>query len=250
MAGRAADTVGVVTASTSFAFVVPAHDEAATIEHCVRGLLDAGAATGRPFEVIVVDDGSSDGTGDLARAAGARVLRVEHRQIAATRNSGARAVASDCAAIVFVDADTFVDAVAARAALAAIDDGAVAGGALMRFDDAPWYGRALIWLVCRGLAAWRKCGGAFLFVRREAFDAVGGFDERLYVSEEIELAAKLRAHGPFVVLRDVEVVTSGRKMRDFSLAELMGQTWRLVRGGKRGLERREGLEMWYRRRAS
>jgi len=237
-------------AVSRFAFVVPAHDEAATIARVVRDLVAAGDATGRPFEVIVVDDASSDGTGDLARAAGARVLRVEHRQIAATRNSGARAVADDCDAIVFVDADTFVDADAVRGALAALEGGAVAGGAHMRFDDAPWYGRALIWAVCCGLALWKKCGGAFFFVRRADFDAVGGFDERLFVSEEIDLAAKLRTRGPFVVLRGVRVVTSGRKMRDFTLGELAGQTWRLVRGGKRGLERRDGLDVWYRRRAS
>lgn len=231
-----------------FSFVVPAHDEAAAIAGTVRALRELADVIDRPFEVLVVDDASSDGTGALAEGAGARVVRVDHRQIAATRNSGVRAAAPSSTAIVFVDADTRPGADVVRAALAALDAGAVGGGALMRFDAAPWYGHALIWCVCRGLALWNKCGGAFLYVRRDAFEEVGGFDEDLYVSEEIDLAAKLRRLGRFRVLRGAKVVTSGRKLHQFTFGELVGQLWRLVRGGPRSLKRREGLEMWYERR--
>lgn len=229
-------------------FVIPAHDESATIERAIACVRSAGEHTGRPFEIVVVDDSSSDGTGELAAAAGARVVRVEHRQIAATRNSGARAVSEVCETIVFVDADTFVDGPLVAAALERLARGAVAGGALMRFDDAPWYGHLVMWLVSRGLRQLRMCGGCFLFVSRDAFEAVGGFDEDRYVSEELVLARKLKRIGRFDVMARPRVLTSGRKLRDMTPGQLGAQLWRIVRGGRRALESREGLEVWYGKR--
>ena len=76
----------------------------------------------------------------------------------------------------------------------------------------------MVWLwnaVSRGR---RLAAGSFVFVLREAFDAVGGFSERVYASEEIWLSRAVRRWGrerglPFVILRDHPVLTSGRKAR-------------------------------------
>ena len=54
--------------------VVPAHDEAPRVAAVVRGLIEQG------LPVLAVDDGSTDGTGEVAREAGARVLRLEPNQ--------------------------------------------------------------------------------------------------------------------------------------------------------------------------
>jgi cellulose synthase/poly-beta-1,6-N-acetylglucosamine synthase-like glycosyltransferase len=76
--------------------VIPAHDAEATIGRAVAAL--AG------HDVVVVDDGSRDGTGDKARAAGARVVRLETKGgPARARNAGVRAAESDV--VVFTDAD-------------------------------------------------------------------------------------------------------------------------------------------------
>lgn len=85
--------------------VIPARDEAPTVADVVAAA--AGCAFVR--QVIVVDDGSSDGTGDLAAAAGAKVLRLPGR-VPGGSGSKARAmeagvVASDADAVLFVDAD-------------------------------------------------------------------------------------------------------------------------------------------------
>jgi len=76
-------------------FVIPTRNEAANIDDCVRGLASAG-------EVIVVDNASTDGTAELARQAGARVL--DHAGPGtAQRNSGIAAAAHEW--IFTLDAD-------------------------------------------------------------------------------------------------------------------------------------------------
>ena len=82
--------------------IVPAHDSAAHIGEALDSIL---AQTHAPHEVIVVDDGSSDGTGALAVARGApvRVVRLEDEGPAAARNRGLREAGGDLVA--FLDAD-------------------------------------------------------------------------------------------------------------------------------------------------
>lgn len=85
-------------------FVIPAHNEAAWIVRTFGAIRSAVESVEEPYEMIVVDDASTDETARLARDAGASVVQVSHRQIAATRNSGARMAQGDV--LFFVDADT------------------------------------------------------------------------------------------------------------------------------------------------
>jgi uncharacterized membrane protein YbhN (UPF0104 family) len=85
--------------------VLPAHDEEATVADVVSRAPDAVA--GRPVRVIVVDDGSSDGTAAAAVAAGAEVVRAGANLGlgAAVRRGLAEAVARGASAVAFCDAD-------------------------------------------------------------------------------------------------------------------------------------------------
>src|SRR5688572_12270006 len=94
-------------------FVIPAHNEERHIRAAVASVFAAARAVGEPFEVIVVNDASTDRTAAIASQAGARVVRVENRQISATRNAGARTARGDV--LFFVDADTLANAEAVRA---------------------------------------------------------------------------------------------------------------------------------------
>jgi glycosyltransferase involved in cell wall biosynthesis len=224
-------------------FVVPAHDEEGAIAATVRSIGDAARSAQAAFEIIVVDDASSDRTAELAAAEGAQVLRIERRQIAAARNAGARAARGET--FVFVDADTLIGADVVTGLERAIDAGAVGGGAAIRFD-APtprWLDVVLpasIWLARR----LRITGGCFLFCRRDAFEAVGGFDETLFAAEEIRLCRALRARGEFVILREA-VLTSGRKLRTYSAFELLGAALRIGLAGTAGVRDRSRLGIWY-----
>jgi len=227
--------------------VIPAWNEERLLAGTLRAADAAARATGLPYRIVVADDASTDDTAGVARAHGAEVVACDNRQIAATRNAGARATDADL--LVFVDADTEVTPQALCAAVAGIEAGATYGGADLTWDgEIPLWTRALL----RG-SLWlyriaRLSSGAFLFCTREAFERSGGFDESLYAAEEYYLSRELRRTGRFVWVKH-RVVTSGRKLRAFSVRELLGELWRLTLAGKRGLADRDRLDLWYGPRA-
>ena len=71
-------------------FIVPAYNEERLLGAALDALHAAARAAGEPYELIVVDDASTDRTATIAADHGAALVSVAHRQIAATRNSGAR----------------------------------------------------------------------------------------------------------------------------------------------------------------
>src|ERR1700691_3263574 len=102
-------------------FVIPAYNEELLLGQTLRAITDAAGAMGEPFEVIVADDASTDRTAAIAQEHAARVVSCGHRQIAATRNAGARAASGEM--LLFVDADTTVTQAVIRAAIAAMRKG-------------------------------------------------------------------------------------------------------------------------------
>src|SRR5688572_25807884 len=100
-------------------FIVPAHNEQPGLGRTLQAIHDSARAVGQPYEVIVVDDASTDATAEVAGQHNAIVVPVNHRQIAATRNSGGRAARGD--RLFFVDADTTINTRAVAAALRYMD---------------------------------------------------------------------------------------------------------------------------------
>jgi len=224
-------------------FIVPAYNEQALIGRTLEALNHAAEQTSEPYEVVVADDASSDRTAEIAQNSGAHVVRVNLRQIAATRNAGAREAIGD--KLIFVDADTLVTMEVVRAAIEAMNQGAAGGGCAVNFDgQLPRYARLAFPVMVRLFRATGFACGCFLFCTRRAFDAVGGFDETLFASEEITMSRALKRQGPFVVLRE-SVMSSGRKMRMYSGREVLGLFGGILLGGPKSLKKRDGLEVWY-----
>jgi len=224
-------------------FIVPAYNEERLLGVTLDALHTAARSVGELYELIVVDDASTDQTALVAQRHGARLVSVAHRQIAATRNSGAREATGDL--FIFVDAGTIVNEAVVRSAVQAVRDGAVGGGAAVQFDGVvPLYARLLMPVLVRLFRAARLAAGCFLFCTRSTFAAVGGFDEAFYGAEELVMSRALKRYGKFVVLRHA-VTTSGRKLRTHSAREVFMVMIRLALRGPKAVKQRQGMELWY-----
>ena len=129
-------------------------------------------------------------------------------------------------------------------AMRCMDRGAVGGGAPARFDSpAPLYAQFLLlwfgwWMRLAGIA-----GGAFQFCTRDAFHAVGGFDERLCGGEDAMMSWVLKREGRFVVFWPT-VVTSGRRMQGVRGLQMIGTlVWAAF--FPKTLKQRSSLKIWY-----
>lgn len=225
-------------------FIIPAHNEEAWVGRCLSAIRSAMEAVAEAYEVIVVDDGSTDATFSIARQHGARVLRVEHRHIAAARNAGAREARGDV--FFFVDADTLVSASVIQSALRNIREGAAGGGCVPRFEGwlPLWWRMAYPFFVI-GVRWLRQPGGSCLFSTHSAFEATGGFSEVHFAAEDAVFVSALKRHGRFVVLAE-PVVTSGRNLRAHSFWSIARLLLRLALRGPNGFRDRRGLDWWYR----
>jgi glycosyltransferase involved in cell wall biosynthesis len=191
-------------------FIIPAHNEERWIGTCVGCIRGAMMRIGEPYEVIVVNDASTDATPWIASESGARVVNVELRKISAVRNAGAREATGDI--FFFVDADTLVNEPAIRAGLAALRAGAAGGGCVFEFDGCiPLWSRGVHRFATIVARIVRWVGGCFIFCTREAYTATGGFSEQLYAGEDIAFVQALKKVGRFVIPKPT-VITSGRKI--------------------------------------
>ena len=113
---------GSSTPPVSVSVVIPCLDEAETIEQCVRSASRVLLESGIDGEVIVVDNGSSDGSADLARAAGAVVVEERRRGYGSAYLAGFARASGNY--LVMIDADLTYDFAEIPRFVAALDAGA------------------------------------------------------------------------------------------------------------------------------
>jgi glycosyltransferase involved in cell wall biosynthesis len=213
-----------------FSFVLPAYNEADHLAVTVGSIRKSTFPEDR-YEVVLVDNGSTDGTVALARELGVRVLENHEgrrRHIATLRNLGAAATTGKI--IVFLDADMEVPEGMLEALQKHYDDGF--RGALGFVEkvpgDAPLLSR--VWGEITAVKRDRLMDVDFLAGRnitvpRETFDAAGGFDEQMETGEDKDFCRRvLRTGGRVISSPELRVVHHGY---DRSLGEfLRKEYWR------------------------
>lgn len=192
--------------------IVPAYNAAATIGEQLDAL--ARQADAPAFEVLVCDNGSSDATGVIAQDRASAVPRLtvvdasRVRGPAAARNLGARASAGDL--LLFCDADDVVDERWVAELCAALGEAALAGGGFEHelLNAAPG---SVTWDVNDRIRMpfWPEFTAtptSNLGVRREVFEAIGGFDEALTIGEDVDFCWRAQLAGHSLVHRPTAVV--------------------------------------------
>ena len=224
-------------------FIIPAYNEEFELPATIEAIRMAATNADQQYEIIVVDDASTDATAEVARTAGAQVVSSNRRQIAAARNAGAHAARGDI--LLFVDADTRINPRHIVDAIAALAAGYSGGSARVAVGGAiPLWARIFVRVFCTIYFALNLGAGAFLFTTRQNFDAIGRFSEELFVGEEVFFSLALRKIGRFKVLRE-PIVTSGRKLRMYSGREILGNSLTVIFGGMRAARSRDKLDLWY-----
>lgn len=195
--------------------VIPALNEELLLGHCLESLVAQECAFS--YEVIVVDNGSSDHTAEVAHRYGARVIYEERRGIGWARASGFTHARG--AIIVSTDADTIVPRNwLARFAQVFQERPEVVGvGGRFVYVDGPLGVRLLgrianyvTPVVARVAPRLWSFSGFNFAVRREAYLASGGFRTDLKYGEDWDLGKRLRQLGCVVVDHGSWVKTSGR----------------------------------------
>src|SRR5262249_24600873 len=146
-------------------FSVPAYNEELELSSTLASIRAASSGVSQAFEIIVVDDASTDATPEIAEQAGAGVVSINRRQIAAARNAGARAARGEY--VFFLDGGTPINRTPVSEAIAALESGYGGGSAGVALDGIiPAWGRVLLHLFCPLYFGLNFGGGAFLFTTR------------------------------------------------------------------------------------
>lgn len=181
--------------------VVPCKNEIDTIELCLKAVRAQEPA---PAFVLVVDNGSTDGSLDVARQFADEVVVLPQASIAGLRNAGARAVARalpDVEVVGFVDADCEVGPGWAAAAIEALGEGADLVGCRTRAADGDtWVARRWAAIEAHQAHGASHVWSQHLAIGRATFERLAGFDERLDTGEDADLSARVRQGGGVVAL--------------------------------------------------
>lgn len=169
--------------------IIPAFNEERLITQCLKSVSESLRANQRPdftHEIIVVDNNSTDKTNELAQVSGAQVVFEPINQISRARNAGSAVAKGNW--FLFVDADSLLSPEMIADILALIDSEQYVGcGSLMHMPNSTWWGTLILktWSVISMTFNWAS--GALVVCRADAFREVGGFSQKLYAADEIDL---------------------------------------------------------------
>ena len=182
-------------ASMNLSVIIPAFDEAdylpSTLDSIQRASEHLLSRADVDVEVIVVDNNSTDDTAAIAEAMGTTVVGEPVQGIGRARNRGASVAEGDV--LVFVDADVTVPVTLLEVVHEAMSDPDCIGGGV----DVEYRPRRLV--IRLYLRCWRQLArltgmvqGATQFCRRSTFEAVGGYDESVWIGEDVDFLWSLK----------------------------------------------------------
>jgi len=206
-------------AAATVAVIVPVFNEERVLPSLIEQLRRLNAD-----EIVIVDGGSSDGSRDLLQQSGLRWITSEPGR-ALQMNAGARITPSEI--LLFIHADTVISSSQISKLREAMSDVAVAGGRFdVRMSGNRFSFQVIAWFInMRSRLSYINSGDQCQFVRRSAFDRLGGFPDQPLM-EDIEFSKRLKRVGRVICLRD-RVATSSRRWENNGIIRTVWLMWKL-----------------------
>jgi len=199
------------------------------------------------YEVIVVDNRSTDQTPDIARREGCIVVPCDAKNLSVTRNRGVRATSGEI--IMTIDADSEFKTGTIYDIITAMSTGKTIGGGCLIYPERLSAGIIITFLLVYAVIWFYRINVGCFFFRRTAFEEIGGFNEQLVSAEDIDFGRRLRRYGirsslSYAHLWKNGITTSCRKFDRF------GDWYFLLRPGLvikllRGTSQTKANQVWY-----
>lgn len=205
-----------------FSVIIPAFNEEKYLSATLEAINDALADFKHPSEIIVVDNESTDKTKQIAESYGSRVVSENQHNIGKVRNTGARSATGDI--LIFVDADTHVPEKLFQEIVDALQNERCLGGAVAVAYEK--FQRKWMKYYLLGWKFWEKLlntkQGATQFCRKTVFEEIGGYDEKIFMGEDVEFYWRLtkfaRKNDGFLhFIENPKVTTSARRFDKMSV---------------------------------
>lgn len=201
--------------------IIPTYNEAKGIANTITELKNRQSQTSFVHEIIVVDGQSKDDTQDIVSKFDDFTCLVSEKSRPIQMNTGAQNASGDI--LYFLHADCLPPKNFDLLINHTISENYQAGCFRMKFDDQhPWI-RFISWLTkfkyraCRG-------GDQSLFVSKNLFEDIGGFDERYLIFEDHEILGKLYHKTNFSVIQK-PIISSARRFREKGILKLQLLFW-------------------------
>ena len=216
--------------------VVAAYNAASTLGECLSSLRDLNYPD---YETIVVDDGSTDSTSEIANQLNVRAIRVEHNGLAAARNTGVEAASNESEIVAFIDADARADRDWLYHLIETIKRRDAAAAAGPNFAPDPQSARVAAMAAAPGLPREVRAGddrlaqlcGCNMAITKAALQKLGGFDpmftsagDDVDFSWRLTAAAETLAYAPGAVVIHDRRATLGaylKQQRGYGIGEAL-----------------------------
>jgi len=205
-----------------FSIIIPAYNEEKYLAATLEKIYQALNSIQNQFEVIVVNNASKDKTVEIAESFGTQVVDETIHNIARVRNTGAKSATGDV--LIFIDADTLVSVEVFQRIIEIMHNEKCFGGAVA--VDYGEFQRKWMKLYSLGWKLWGNVfnmrGGAAQFCRKRIFHEIGGYDESIYLGEDVEFYWRVsrfakRMLGFLQFIEDLAVTTSTRRFDEMGL---------------------------------
>jgi hypothetical protein len=221
--------------------IIPTYNESENIGKLLQ-YLQKQCADKDNIEMIVSDGVSEDNTLEIAANEGARTITHQHASRAQQMNAGAQIAKGDI--FYFLHADSYPPIYYDRLIQDHVIKGHPAGSFRMKWDMNHFLLNIFAWFT-RFSHTWCRGGDQSVYITRELFEKIGGYNEEYRFLEDYDLVRRMKKHTHFKVIQE-DIITSARKYRKNGVWRLQWLVTRLYILRALGWDANKIADIYYR----